>query len=77
MVPNQNADIEVLCRPGGFMRSWIHPKRIIATLAPAMAMSALMPVMPEYMLISRIMSVALNEYSIHRTRLMPSRRSRS
>ena len=46
-VPNQNGSIVVVARPGGFITSWIQPKRIIPTLAPATAMTALMPVMPE------------------------------
>ena len=49
----------------------------MATFAPTMAMTAVMPVMPEYMLISSTMSVALNEYSTQRKRLMPPRRSDS
>ena len=46
-VPNQKGSIVVWSRPGGFIRSWIHPNRIIATLAPATAMTLVMPVMPE------------------------------
>ena len=45
-VPNQNGIIVVVVRPGGFMRSWIQPNRIIATFAPITATTAVMFVMP-------------------------------
>ena len=44
-------------------------------LAPAMAMIAVSWVMPAYIAMSRIMTVALSEYSVHRNLLMPPRRS--
>jgi hypothetical protein len=46
-VPNQKGSIVVLSRPGGFISSWIHPKRIIPTLAPALATIVVIPVRPE------------------------------
>jgi hypothetical protein len=46
-VPNQKGSIVVVARPGGFISSWSQPNRIIPTLAPATAMTALMLVMPE------------------------------
>jgi hypothetical protein len=45
-VPNQNGTIVVETRPGGFDLSCTQPNRIIATLAPAMAIMAVMSVMP-------------------------------
>jgi hypothetical protein len=45
-VPNQNGSIVVVARPGGFIRSWSQPNRIIATFAPAIAITEVMPVMP-------------------------------
>lgn len=64
-------------RPGGFTCSCNQPNRIIATLAPAMRISALKVVIPQYRLITTTMIVALTEYSIQRKRLMPRCRSRS
>ena len=45
-MPNQNGSIVVRSRPGGFITSWSQPKRIIATLAPMIAITAVMPVIP-------------------------------
>ena len=75
--PNQNGSIVVRVRPGGFISSCNQPNRIIATLAPAMPMSALSPVMPVYAQISNTMMVELIEYSSQRNRLRPRRRSSS
>ena len=48
--PDQRAEPErqhvVLVRPGGFIDSCSQPNRIIATLAPAIAMTASIPVIP-------------------------------
>ncbi len=33
-------------RPGGLARSWTQPNRIMPTFAPAMAITAVMSVMP-------------------------------
>jgi len=43
----RRGSIVVVVRPGGFISSWSQPKRIIATLAPMIAMTALMLVIPE------------------------------
>ena len=45
-LPIQNGSIVVEVRPGGFIRSWSQPKRIMATFAPATAITALIEVMP-------------------------------
>ena len=47
----------------------------MATFAPAIAATAVMSVIPLYDAISRIIKVALSEYSTHRNRLIPRRRS--
>ncbi len=46
IVPNQNGSIVVVVRPGGFIRSCTQPKRIIATFAPATAITDVMLVIP-------------------------------
>ena len=75
--PNQNGFIVRVRPPGGFADSWSQPNRIIATLAPMMPMSAETLSIPEYSAIRTTMIVALKEYSTHRKRLIPARRSRS
>ncbi len=76
-VPNQNGIIDVSVRPGGLYRSCSQPKRIMATLAPATAITAVISVMPEYAAMSSTIRVALIEYSTQRKRLMPRCRSDS
>jgi hypothetical protein len=44
--PNQNGFMVTVDRPGGLASSCSQPKRIIATLAPAIPMSAEIPSMP-------------------------------
>lgn len=66
MQPNQNGFIVTRCVSGGLVASCSHPKRIIATLAAAIPMSADSPSMPVYSAISSTMIVALKEYSTHR-----------
>jgi hypothetical protein len=61
MQPNQNGIIVTVDRPGGLADSCSQPNRIMATLAPAMPMSAEIPSTPVYSAISSTMSVALNE----------------
>ena len=39
-MPNQNGSMVVRVRPGGFTSSCTQPNRIIATFAPAIAISA-------------------------------------
>ena len=75
IVPNQNGSMVVDVRPGGFMRSWSQPNKIMATFAPAMATTAVTSVMPLYDAINSTIRVALTEYSTHRNRLMPRPRS--
>ena len=75
--PNQKGSAVVEVRPGGFSCSWSQPNRIIATLAPATAITALIDVIPKQKLIRMTITVALKEYSTHRKRLMPRCRSRS
>ena len=45
--PNQKGSAVVEVRPGGFSCSWSQPNRIIATLAPATAITALIDVIPK------------------------------
>ena len=46
IAPNQNGSIVVVVRPGGLIRSCTQPNRIIATFAPAMAITDAMSVIP-------------------------------
>ena len=62
--------------PTGLRCSMARPNRIIAALAPKMAMSAERSATPVIIAMSTIISEALTEYSHHRNGLVPRSRLR-